>query len=1311
MALGYTFSVLGDCYSSGNTGSIEIFPSGGLPPYIVDWSSPNLGTDTGITTSSIRTTLSGGTYTINISDSEIIPETIIAGVYVSSGVCVSTINSTDTTCSDNDGTLTVSAATPYTPVSYYLYDISNNFVVSGDSSTGSKTFFGLSAGTYNVDVFDSGGCSGNTGTCIIKSSTDIDYGFYVIGNSNCAAGNTGAIYVTGLTGNPPFTYVWSTGAITTSIGGLSDGPYTLTITDATGCSKTLPATISTVPTLGIVNFVNVSPTCFQNDGSVTVNISGGTPPYYYQFSNGLNVISYLQSYTISGLFADSYSVNVTDAGLCTTNGITSISVPNSFNAVSISVVNSTCSSINGSINISVSSTNALVYTYTLIDPLGNTTIYSTNSISHSFNGLSGGTYTVTVTDPNPNGCFYSQEVHLLTDNKFTVSSSTTGTTCGGSNGSVTLTASTSGIYTYELSGGYPPIINTSLTSVTFNNLVAGIYTATTTDNTGCVQYTTFVINSSSNVGFTLLSTFCGTGNEGTITALITSGNPPFTFNWSSNVGAQTGIYVTGLTAGTYSLTVIDDEGCQQTLTKDIVCGTNYASYELYNVCEGNFVETPSSKLGLLQMLNQGFNDLTATNIGCILNNAQFILYLYIGPTAYVDIFYNTTSLLDVPSDDLYITTLTNLLNQVPNLGAIDINLNNNTIKINTDCEKTLEGVEVKIDLKIIYDICCVVPLDCGLSGGTAVIPPPTPTPALCDCYDWYWDIQGSTQGASPSLSYYDCDGILTIINFPYVGGDKGYICVSGGTTPSYTDVTGAQLSNTNICCDIVACLESLEIIVEFNENNYQVGNSCSGSHICNRAVFDVFANTVNIGTVSLNNGGGIYDQLNVPPSYNPLPLNWPGTYNTYNAYPRNDLDRYGVVTMNTAQAISIASFNQSGQVQFSFINVCVNGVNCSSSTPHTGVNWVRIYRNNQLIYNDCPTGNALTITPCAPFSTPTMYISANTLSDVKLIITSNTDVVQINWGDGSPISNINGYGQVTLTYNYSTPFTGVISVSSLDLSTITELQVFCLDAGVNVTISTTEIGKATLCQTFIAGINVNVEGDVVDLPTTLLTYIDESGDITGDIANIPSSITNFVSKGTNTLYGDLSSLTSSNIFNFRVLGSNTIDGDIADLPTSLSGVQLDGSNTVYGDIADLPAGLGTLQLDGNNTVYGLIENLPTALLGYVYIGGNNTVSGDLSLIPIYINTFIVYGNNTITTYSTSRAWVYNFKNLTIDSPSSGFDTAEVNQLLTDLANIPWFINGVLEIIGTGSPKYTNTTSYNKLDLGLFPVNNPVNVSI
>ena len=1164
MALGYTFSVSGDCYNNGNNGAIQIVPSGGLPPYIVDWSSPNLGTDIGITTSSIRTTLSGGTYIIDISDSAIIPETITAGVYVSPGVCVSTINSTDTTCGDDDGTLTVSAATPYTPVSYYLYDGLNNFVVSGDSSTGYFTFYGLSADTYNVDVFDYGGCSGNTGTCIIKSSTDIDYGFYVIGNSNCAAGNTGTIYVTGLTGNPPFTYVWSTGAITTSISGLTSGTYSLTITDATGCSKTLPATISTVPTLGIVNFVNVSPTCFQNDGSVTVNISGGTPPYYYQFSNGLNVISYLQSYTISGLYANSYNVNVTDAGLCTTNGITSISVPNSFNAVSISVVNSTCSSINGSINISVSSTNALVYTYTLIDPLGNTTIYSTNSISHSFNGLSGGTYTVTVT--NPSGCFYTQDVHLFTDNKFTVSSSTTGTTCGGSNGSVTLTASTSGIYTYELSGGYSPILNTSLTSVTFNNLVAGIYTATTTDNTGCVQYTTFVINSSSNVGFTLLSTYCGTGNEGTITALITSGNPPFTFNWSSNVGAQTGIYVTGLTAGTYSLTVIDDDGCQQTLTKDIVCGTNYASYELYNVCEGYFVETPSSKLGLLQMLNQGFNDLTVGGVDCILTDAQFILNLYIGSTAYTSSFYSTTSLLDVPSDDLYVTTLTNLLNQVPNLGAIDINLNNNTIKINTDCEKILEGVEVKIDLKIIYDICCA--LQCGLSGGTAIVTVPPCIPNICS--EWFWDGQGSTLGVSPSLSYYNCDGILTIINLPYAGGDKGIICVSGGTIPYYTNVTGGTVTNNNVSCCTTCC----------------------------------------------------YSQ---------------------------------------------------------------------------------------------------------------MFISGITSNLARLIIKPSIHPVYVNWGDGSAIETFNVGFSTTLNHSYSTPFTGLITVFSTSLSTIEELGVFNIGSTpYTIAIDITEIAKAISCKYFEGGYLTTVIGDVADLPNSLLTYSGYSDGITGDIANIPSSITLFEAKGNNTLYGDIASL-STNISSFSVYGQNTIsgntssipssiqslelgglntiNGDIANLPTGLINLRLDGNNTVNGNVSALPPNIESVTIDGNNTVNGLIQALPSTAT-YVRIDGNNTLSGDLSYIPVGITYFRVYGSNTITTYSVPRLWASNFYNLTIISPFSGFDSTEVDQIFTDLAQITWAnAIGTLQIIGTSTPKYNNITDYLKLINGTNPINNPVVVTI
>jgi hypothetical protein len=135
-------------------------------------------------------------------------------------------------------------------------------------------------------------------------------------------------------------------------------------------------------------------------------------------------------------------------------------------------------------------------------------------------------------------------------------------------------------------------------------------------------------------------------------------------------------------------------------------------------------------------------------------------------------------------------------------------------------------------------------------------------------------------------------------------------------------------------------------------------------------------------------------------------------------------------------------------------------------------------------------------------------------------------------------------------------------------------------------------------------------------------------------------------------------------------------------------------------------------IGGTNTVFGSIQNLPSTAT-YVDIDGNNTLGGDLSIIPSGITYFNIGGSNTITQYkSSSRVWASNFKNLTIDSPSSGFGTADVDKILTDLAVTSWAVGGILEIIGTGTPdKYTNGGDYNVLEIGAAPVNNPVTVSI
>ena len=371
-----------------------------------------------------------------------------------------------------------------------------------------------------------------------------------------------------------------------------------------------------------------------------------------------------------------------------------------------------------------------------------------------------------------------------------------------------------------------------------------------------------------------------------------------------------------------------------------------------------------------------------------------------------------------------------------------------------------------------------------------------------------------------------------------------------------------------------------------------------------------------------------------------------------------------------------------------------------------------------------------------PTPTPTpvlsvLKISGNTLSGVELVITNRSFPYYVRWGDGSESQVFDVETTTTLTHNYDSPYTGVIDIRSFYLSTISTFSVSCLDGVNHMTMSTTEISKMTSCESFSGGTNVDIIGDVVNLPTTLETYSDLSGSITGDIANIPLSINSFESRGTNTLYGDFASWASTSIITFTVLGLNTISGNTSSIPISIQNLKVDGNNEIDGDIANLPTGLINLDLLGNTTVSGevsglppnmeriviggvntvddLIQSLPSTAT-YVDIDGNNTLGGDLSIIPSGITYFNIGGSNTITQYkSSSRVWASNFKNLTIDSPSSGFGTADVDKILTNLADTSWDVNGILQIIGTESPKYNNNGDYDVLYFGYPPVNNPLTV--
>ena len=699
----YNFSVTGDC-SNTNSGAIEIFLTGGVEPYTIDWVNPNIGLGP------VKTSLSAGVYIVRVNDSlgDINNEFYI-NIIVSSGGCLNSEVISGTTCGLDNGIVSLTGVSTAYPITMKLFS-GNTEIVSGITYNGELVLNNVPSGVFRAYYEDYGGCSGFSESVIVQPSTPLDWGFYVVNDTLCN-GNVGKVQITGLTGTPPFTYLWNDGSTGTTLTGLTAGTYTVTISDAYGCSDSKTATVNNADPLSVFVKSATTPSCFSSNGTVTLQVTGGTGPFFYSGNNGTTLISYATEVQFNNFSPGVASFSVTDATLCNALVSTYLQADAGFTLLNFLVENSTCSTNGGSVTVEVVGNGP--FTFTLIYPDSSTNSYSQTSPITTFNNLNDGEYTLVV--ENTSGCEFSRTFNIFTNNKFDVNISTTGTTCGQNNGQfyVEVGSGYTGVLDFILSKDNVSVlqyVDVAFSSVTFVNLSAGIYQLQVRDEDNCSIFNNITVLSSNSLDFILVPTSCGdSNNEGTITTTVVSGTPPFTYQWSENTGNQTTQNVSGLSGGTYSVIVTDASGCTSTGTVVVPCTPLVTGYVYLPIVSTGFTTTLNSERDFQTMVSEGFTDLTSGNTNCVLSTAIYTAFVEISGNTYQEQFFTGTTLTDVPTESEWIESLENILSGITGVGSYTFDTVNNTVTVKSFCDGTedeLQDSEFIIGLTIDYDIYC-----------------------------------------------------------------------------------------------------------------------------------------------------------------------------------------------------------------------------------------------------------------------------------------------------------------------------------------------------------------------------------------------------------------------------------------------------------------------------------------------------------------------------------------------------------------------------------------------------------------------------
>lgn len=529
---------------AGTDGGVSLAVTGGTGTYTYLWSNNATTKDiSNVAAGKYKVTITSGTST-KVDSFTVTEPTAFSATNTPTSVSCFGLSTGGITLNPAGGT------SPYT----YLW--------SNNATTQNLT--GLAAGSYTVTLTDSKGCKYTPAAIVVTQPTAPLSISSTKANITCKSGSDGTINTTITGGTANYTYSWigNSGYVNTTqnLAGLKADIYSLTVTDAKGCTASKKDTLTEPDSLLIGAATVRNTNCGSTTGTITIaSVTGGNGATTFAWT-GPNFTANTQN--ISNLTAGQYTLTVKDSKQCTATK--NVTVSDSTSSIVLGTPTITQIKCNGNTDgkiVAAASGGTGALSYSWSGPGG------FNFVSQTIDGLRVGTYNLSISDGS--GCAKTASYEITQPAAIALAPSVTNIKCkGGSTGAIALnTTGGTGTLTFAWTG-------TSETTQNISNLKAGNYNVTISDGNACTKTQSFTVTEPTDslkvLSASVAKIVCFGGSTGAIAVTVGGGTQPYQFSWSGSAGFNsTAQNITTLSAGTYQLSVTDGNQCTTTASYNV----------------------------------------------------------------------------------------------------------------------------------------------------------------------------------------------------------------------------------------------------------------------------------------------------------------------------------------------------------------------------------------------------------------------------------------------------------------------------------------------------------------------------------------------------------------------------------------------------------------------------------------------------------------------------------------------------------------------------------------------------------------------